>query len=126
MLASVENKSGCVVIGIGINVNSDWSALEDRCSLASFAMGSLNRNEIISDIIQSVEATLSDIKHGRIDMDHWHQVAAFINEPISIIDNQLKVDGYFMGIDDSGAALIKKDGQILQIINGHSMALKNQ
>ena len=114
ILSSFEPVSGNVIIGLGININSNYDDYSDRCSMIEFTNAAFDRSEILLEIIQQVELNIDDITKAEVNVSNWNNVAAFIGEPVSVLENGKFVRGEFKGIHSTGSAIIgTKDGDVL-------------
>ncbi len=128
VLCEVLPEKGFVIVGIGINVNLDAEAL---CPFQSnvFSATSLwletGQNFDVKDLVYRVVAQVFDGFHqlggeGFVGLQlKWERLCPFVGEAVSVRDRYEKEcnwqpeviqRGVFLGIDESGAAVVSTEG----------------
>jgi BirA family biotin operon repressor/biotin-[acetyl-CoA-carboxylase] ligase len=105
-----------VIIGIGINVNSNTQAHpppdKPWCSLFDISGEFQNRNRIIGRLIEHLHQQLQRLITSGLTpfLDQWQQVDALYGKLITVSTQGSKISGRANGIDDAGR-LILVDGE---------------
>lgn len=121
MLHAADGSTGCMILGLGINVNQE-SQLTDRTSLRMVSGKALNRWSVLNEILTVIETQLAPILSSTIDADAWNAYAAYLGKPVQVLDQAL-ITGEFMGIDSHGAALIQTSDGIKRTLVGANFRL---
>ncbi len=118
--------SGCVVIGIGINVDmkgfSDSSAItQPWTDLVELKCDSdISRNELSILLLRSINQALLNYKQNGLTqlIPRWNELDVMFGKEVVIqgVSNTLK--GVARGIDESGALLLLSSGEIRRIHSG--------
>ncbi len=101
-----------VIIGIGINVNSNTQAHSppDKpwCSLFDISGELQNRNHIIGRLIEHLHQQLQRLITSGLGtfIDQWQQVDALYGQLITVSTQGSKLTGRANGIDDSGRLIL--------------------
>lgn len=117
VLASYENKSQLLVIGLGVNINSSWNNDEIE-SLSNIMKNHIPVHEVLYDIINKLNQNIESILSGKIQNDRYNANAAFINQYIEVTENNRVIRGIFNGIEASGKARINTNNTIKLVHNG--------
>ena len=103
----------CVVVGMGINANIEFFSKELEATASSLQLESgkkIDRNSLIVDIMKYFEQyfevfmrteTLKDLVY------EYNQVLVNVNHEVNIIERDLVFQGVALGIDETGALLVK-------------------
>ena len=121
MLHAADVSTGCVILGLGINVNQE-SQLTDRTSLKMVSGKALNRWRVLNEILTAIGTQLDSILSSTIDADAWNTHAAYLGKPVQVLDQAL-ITGEFRGIDPHGAALIQTSDGIKRTLVGANFRL---
>ena len=101
-----------VIIGIGINVNSNTQArpLPDKpwCSLFDISGEPLNRNHIVGRLIEHLHHDLQRLITSGLTsfLDDWRQVDGLYEQLITVTTLTGKLTGRANGIDDTGKLIL--------------------
>ena len=108
-----KNSINQLVIGIGLNVNEmeddfpeELKSLATSCRIVTEKP--LQREIVIAKMLGFIESQLQMIKDDtRNIINLWESYCNHIEKPISFYYNRKKLDGFFIGLDPSGQAIIK-------------------
>ena len=123
MLASINVDMDILILGVGLNVNQIPTQMT-RTSLAALSNQKLNRFQILQDVISSIDQSIEKICSSFIDVDQWHQHAAFLNQFVSIKTTKGNKLGYFKGINKNGAMILEIEHKIEEIMSGSELRLE--
>ena len=107
-----------LIIGMGINIHhaeKDWCALSDITDMR------LDRNQIIIELILTVQKYLKILAAKRFSAfkKHWQQHDYLYQKNITLTNPNGIFEGEALSIDDAGCLLIKnKHGKILRFSSG--------
>ncbi|GGX99340.1 biotin--[acetyl-CoA-carboxylase] ligase [Vogesella alkaliphila] len=97
-----------VVIGIGLNVASPGEVDQPVANLAD-AGCKVGRNALLAALLNQLAEVLAQFDRDGFAAfrDEWHQLAAFIGQPVRLsFSHGEPADGVAVGVDDSGALLV--------------------
>ncbi len=97
-----------VVIGIGLNVEAPGEVDQPVANLAD-AGCKVGRNALLAALLNQLAQVLSQFDRDGFAAfrDEWHQLAAFIGQPVRLsFSHGEPADGVAVGVDDSGALLV--------------------
>jgi BirA family biotin operon repressor/biotin-[acetyl-CoA-carboxylase] ligase len=97
-----------VVIGIGLNVAAPGEVDQPVANLAD-AGCKVGRNALLAALLNQLAQVLSQFDRDGFAAfrDEWHQLAAFIGQPVRLsFSHGEPADGVAVGVDDSGALLV--------------------
>ncbi|WP_374498173.1 biotin--[acetyl-CoA-carboxylase] ligase [Vogesella indigofera] len=97
-----------VVIGIGLNVAAPGEVDQPVANLAD-AGCKVGRNALLAALLNQLAKVLSQFDRDGFAAfrDEWHQLAAFIGQPVRLsFSHGEPADGVAVGVDDSGALLV--------------------
>lgn len=100
-----------VVIGIGLNVASPGEVEQPVANLAD-AGCKVGRNALLAALLNQLAEVLAQFDRDGFAAfrDEWHQLAAFIGQPVRLsFSHGEPADGVAVGVDDSGALLVDSD-----------------
>ena len=112
-ISAESNGIAQVIIGIGLNVNSDTAAypLADKpwCSLYDMFGFNLDRNQLIADLLVNLDRYLRQfIEKGLSDfVEEWNQNDYLLNKPIQIHQASNTLSGIAKGIDQTGQLILE-------------------
>lgn len=115
---------GHTVIGIGVNINMPDNAAENIdqpwTDLQSHTSQPVNRNELLSHLIQSLITRLHQHAESGISqmLDDWFKQDTFFNKPVKLLTGEKEIYGLCKGIDKQGALLLEIDGKVKPIYGG--------
>jgi BirA family biotin operon repressor/biotin-[acetyl-CoA-carboxylase] ligase len=116
----------CILLGIGINVNTPADMLPDRpiypaSSLALEAGHTVSRAALLAAWLQRVEYWLERLEHGQSEclLARWTECASMTGRRVSVTQQTDVRQGIVCGIAADGALLLRTDdGQTLRILSG--------
>ena len=97
-----------VVIGIGLNVEAPGEVDQPVANLAD-AGCKVGRNALLAALLNQLAGVLAQFDRDGFAAfrDEWHQLAAFIGQPVRLsFSHGEPADGIAVGVDDSGALLV--------------------
>ena len=97
-----------VVIGIGLNVAAPGEVDQPVANLAD-AGCKVGRNALLAALLNQLAGVLAQFDRDGFAAfrDEWHQLAAFIGQPVRLsFSHGEPADGIAVGVDDSGALLV--------------------
>lgn len=97
-----------VVIGIGLNVETPGEVDQPVANLAD-AGCKVGRNALLAALLNQLAGVLAQFDRDGFAAfrDEWHQLAAFIGQPVRLsFSHGEPADGIAVGVDDSGALLV--------------------
>ncbi|MDI3481889.1 MAG: BirA family transcriptional regulator [Tepidanaerobacteraceae bacterium] len=113
-----------VVIGIGINVNSDFfpEEIRDKAISLKMALGeTVKRLDIMSCFLERLEYHYNaSISQGFESVfEKWRKLCCNLGKPVEIVAGSKVITGIALNIDAQGALMIKKDnGEIEKVLSG--------
>jgi len=116
----------CVLLGIGINVNTPRDRLPERplypaTSLAQEAGHTVSRAALLGAWLQRVEHWLGRIEDGQSKalLERWTRCAGMTGRRVTVTQQAGVVGGTVSGIADDGALLLlTDDDQTIRILSG--------
>lgn len=117
ILAEPDPHSNSLLIGVGINVNSDYSKNTDRCSLKDLCDRELDRDLLLSKILDLIVCYQTELKKASLNTFTWNASAAFLGQSIGFFTAKDEYrQGEFLGIDEKGFMVIKAMDSTLETI----------
>ncbi|QXK92107.1 biotin--[acetyl-CoA-carboxylase] ligase [Neoehrlichia mikurensis] len=119
ILIQKKSPSAWLVIGIGINMyNSPFYATSIVNHVSNFKLSNLQLLQIFLKYFHGLRQDF--LKNGfQIIRKLWLEKAHLLNSPIKIMTYDQRVySGLFLGIDNEGSAIIKRDCKMLKIRYG--------
>lgn len=118
--------SPCVLLGIGINVNTPLDRLPERplypaTSLALEAGHTVSRAALLAAWLQRVEHWLGRLENGETEalLEQWNIGAGMTGRRVSVTQQTGVLQGTVSGIDTDGALLLlTDDDQTIRILSG--------
>lgn len=126
ILVELTGKTGDaahLVIGAGINlamresstavINQGWINLQE-------AGVNIDRNELTATILAEMRHSLIEFEQQGLApfIDRWRNLDNFINRPVKLLIGEQEIHGIARGIDQQGALLLERDGEIKPFIGG--------
>lgn len=108
-----------LVIGIGMNVNSDKKdLLSGATSLKEEKNETINRIEMLQEILRKIEANyLLFQENGKAKIiEKWREYNLTLGKRVKIISHREHLEGQAVDIDSDGALLVRKDSGVVQKI----------
>ena len=116
------------IIGIGINYAvppEDFIATLPPgalhpTALATYTPNPPSRNDVAAAVLQQLHVHLERYAREGFTAfrDAWQSFNAFANLPVQITGEHVAQAGVCCGVDDDGALLLERDGQIERVISG--------
>ncbi len=111
------------VIGVGINVSMhsvDTAIINQKWVDLRQAGININRNELIIFLLNRLYKALFFFEKKGLSpfIQHWYDLDYFIDKPVQMLIGKYKINGIARGIDNHGALLISREGQILRFFSG--------
>lgn len=125
-----SNAIAQVVIGIGLNVNSDTEhhPLPDKpwCSLYELSGKQHNRNEIIGHLIATLNDYLTPFLNHDLQffMDEWQHYDYLIHQRITVTQALETLSGVACGINSNGQLILRDDEGKLHLLSSGDTSLK--
>ena len=103
------------VIGIGVNV-SQSAQIKESLSFAitdlyEITGVSFDRNQLVAYIIECLFAALTEFTQHRLTvfLEEWLAYDVALNQSVTLLMNEKRIDGIYRGIDRSSGALLLED-----------------
>lgn len=125
-----SNAIAQVVIGIGLNVNSDTEhhPLPDKpwCSLYELSTCFYNRNEIIAHLITTLNRYLTQfLEHDlQFFMEEWQRYDYLVGKCITVSQALESITGVACGINSSGQLILQDDEGKIHLLSSGDTSLK--
>lgn len=119
-----------LVIGIGINVKMPVLSADkiDQpwTDLSTLFGHEVDRNQFIARLIEQLEQVFEQYKQNQLHTlyEQWNELNAFKNQNVNIISPNNTKAGVCLGIDETGALLLKSKDIGLQRIYGGEVSLR--
>lgn len=129
-ISAESNAIAQVVIGIGLNVNSDTEhhPLPDKpwCSLYELSGAFYDRNEIIAHLIFTLNQYLTQfLKHDlQFFMDEWKHYDYLMDKRITVTQTSESLTGVACGINTTGQLILRDDEGRLHLLSSGDTSLK--
>ncbi len=115
-----------LIVGIGLNVNDTKEDLKDIKDIATsmyIETGKIfSRKEVFSHLLNVIEDNyikyLSDIPFRRKILNYIDNYLLWKGENIVITDDNQKLEGTLIGINDTGGILVKTNSSVISIYSG--------
>jgi len=102
------------VVGLGLNVNLDFGAMEAVGELAATATSlsqelgqEVSRLALLSRILESVEGRYRRLQAGELPHDEWASCLVTLHNHVLVDTPQGAVEGWVEGVDADGALLLR-------------------
>ena len=110
-----------VVIGMGLNVNLDVSALPDvlapATSLAAEAGHSIARLDLLLALLEHIEQRYLALLDGQPLVDVWRAHLATLGQPVRVGTPEQVLEGVAQDVNEDGALLVRTpDGELHTIL----------
>lgn len=116
-----------IIIGIGINVNSDTRAhpLPDKpwCSLLDISGKLQNRNQIIGRLIEHLHQHIQCLQTSGLKpfLEKWHAVDGLYGQWITVSTPTQMISGFAEGIDELGRLILAdRHGELHYLSSGET------
>ena len=124
-MSTEEDSIRYVVVGIGINVNTESfpPEISDTATSLKLSLGhELKRAPLIGAVLKSFEQYYSRfMEYGDMTglMDEYNEMLANRKRQVRVLDPHGSYEGTALGIDKEGCLLVKReDGSVLAVISG--------
>lgn len=112
-----------VVVGIGLNVNVDFSAwpeLRQQATSLSEALGQpVPRLPLLQEILRRIEVGYDRLRAGHSPYDEWVANLATLGKPVRVTTPEGILEGQASGVDPDGALCVTlADGSTKRILAG--------
>lgn len=109
------------IIGIGLNWNVReklFESIEQECM--NIPQTNVSRSEFIAQLIVQVEAMLKEFSNNKLQniLEHWQQHDIYKEQTVNILQDELKWQAKYIGINAQGLLLVEKSGNLKTIANG--------
>ncbi len=118
-MSAEADRVNFVVLGIGINVNSDKKSLPPGAtSLFEITKKPVDRKELARKILMELEKDYTRLKEGRFEQiaREWEEHSSTSGKRVVAMLLGRKIQGQAMGIDQEGALWIRKDNGLQEKI----------
>jgi BirA family biotin operon repressor/biotin-[acetyl-CoA-carboxylase] ligase len=114
-----ETRIVSIIIGIGINVNSDETP-ENAVSIKNITGTDTGRNEFLSSIIKYFNSLFSRYEKGGFSgiFMEWKSSLGWIGRDVSFNDGLRVVSGRLRDVDENGAVVIETSGGEMVFYSG--------
>ncbi len=126
-----SNALAQIIIGIGINVNSDTKhhPLPDKawCSLYEISGHCYNRNELIGQLINNIDKYVTQFLSQDLQffMQEWQQYDYLQDKQITVTQALESITGIACGINSSGQLILRDNSGKLHLLSSGDTSLKN-
>ncbi len=117
------NEISRIIVGIGINVNNDFSDFNDLKNIAtSLKMETgkeIDRKKLLCDLLEQIEIKYGEyfIKKSEI-IEKVNQSLLWRNQKVKLIDGNHEVEGELVKIDETGGLILKTKNGFQTIYSG--------
>jgi BirA family biotin operon repressor/biotin-[acetyl-CoA-carboxylase] ligase len=120
-----EERSGRTVIGIGVNINTEYFPPELSNTATSYRLESgrvLDVEVFIGDLLSNLFVLFNNIQTHGIEsvLTQWEDGAGMTGRnAVIVLDDGTRLSGYIKGLDkESGALLLDVDGAVREVYGG--------
>jgi BirA family biotin operon repressor/biotin-[acetyl-CoA-carboxylase] ligase len=118
------------VIGIGININ--WPRAEmppgiagDATSLSELAGVSIDRAELLSSLLDALDAELLAVESGHSPLARYRQACATLGTEVGVETASGRVEGRAVEIDERGALVIQAPAGRVALTSGEIVRVRS-
>ena len=100
------------IVGVGINLNTPPVENADQAitSLNMLGLNHLDRLTLIAELYSAIQQAAQWFEHGSYNLaERFNHHAIWLNQYVEFEHAQGKIQGYFQGISNDGAVLIKTE-----------------
>lgn len=100
------------IVGVGINLNTPPVENADQAitSLNMLGLNHLDRLTLIAELYTAIQQAAQWFEHGSYNLaERFNHHAIWLNQHVEFEHAQGKIQGYFQGISNDGAVLIKTE-----------------
>lgn len=126
-----SNGNAQVIIGIGLNVNTDTQKhpLPDKpwASLYTMANQYFNRNELIASLLYHLHSKINQFLTSDLNnfMDEWNQYDYLAGKHINVTQSLNSFSGIACGIDSMGQLILRDSQGVQHVLSSGDTSLKN-
>ena len=129
ILAEMEAETDAIKfinLGIGINANSPIPQYESRATSLKEELGrEISRKELLSSVLEEIEIEKAKLERADL-IEEWKSLSTTLGKEVRIIAPGETIEGKAIGIDSSGALIIKsRDGSLATAIAGDCIHLES-
>jgi len=126
-------KLAWVIVGLGLNVNVDfsrhrnrWGELSDTAISLMMALGhSLPRLPLLQSYLTKVETRYQALRSGHSPHREWTARLTTLGQSVTVTAPDGTHRGVAEGVDETGALLLRRsDGQVMRILTGDVTRLR--
>lgn len=121
-MSSSGERLDYVVVGIGLNVNVDISALpaEFRATSIAHELGrTIPRLPLLNEALRFIEQRYSALRAGESPLADWAAALETLGQRVQLHTGQSVWQGLATGVDEEGALLLRlDDGQLRRVLLG--------
>lgn len=114
-----------VVVGVGINVNADFSGddvptlMAPATSLKAELGRKVSRLTLLAALLYRVEKRYERLRAGALPHNEWQALLVPLGQEVQVTTPEGTVTGLATGVDADGALLVRRtDGQIERVLAG--------
>lgn len=118
-----DDKLNYVLVGIGINVNVDFSSapplLAPATSLLEETGHFVSRLSLLAALLANIEDRYVALQAGASFHEEWGARMATVGQAVQVSDTETAIEGIAVGVDENGALLIQTaDGAVQRVLAG--------
>ena len=117
-----------VIVGIGINVNTDAESLPSEATSLKIEMGEgVSRVALARSLLEEFDQLYLSFREGKSDetMEECRKLSAVLGTHVTIEQVNGRKEGYALDIDEEGALLLRRDdGLTERILSGDLVKLR--
>ena len=122
-LGITGDKLDYVLVGMGINVNIDFTQSPEMMSLPTSlrmeAGHDVSRPELLLALLTEIERRYKDLRQGRFDQSEWAAYLETIGREVTVSSIDERWHGLATGVDEDGALLVRlPDGSVQRVLAG--------
>ncbi|MFB0534513.1 MAG: biotin--[acetyl-CoA-carboxylase] ligase [Anaerolineae bacterium] len=125
-LGATGERLGYAVVGLGLNVNLDFGAVEAMGGLAATATSlsrelgrEVSRLTLLWRILENVESRYRHLQAGKLPHDEWASRLVTLHNDLVIDTPQGVVEGWAEGVDADGALILRTNcGERQRVLAG--------
>ena len=118
------------VLGFGINVNWEPAAMPPEIngtatSLGALAARSVDRAELLRDLLEALETELAAVEAGRSPLDRYRAHCVTLGARVEVDAPTGRLRGIALDLDERGALLVRTDhGELAAVTSGDVARLR--
>lgn len=127
-LGTTGDRLEYAVVGMGLNVKLDFSALpelvETATSLAQELGREVSRLELLSHVMKDIEERYRLLQRGKVPHQEWAARLVTLGRAVTVSTPQGRLQGWAVGVDADGALLLRLPGGQQQRILAGDVTLR--